>query len=195
MRHFSYLIVIFIYLLCSCSAEQKTEVNPFQQHQKEQHEFMLSEKSPLEKVDKKNFIALNYFSQDSSFVFKAKYESVFNGRMVEFNTNTDRKPIYIHTGNIKFNLEKSQFTLKAYQAQNSSDSNLFLPFNDFTNGVETYKSGRYLDLIIPEYDAIILDFNLAYNPYCAYNKKYSCPIPPTENRLKIEIKAGEKTYH
>ena len=195
MRDLIYLLVTITFLLSSCSAEQTIELTQFQKHQKEQHEFMLSEDSPLEKTDKKNFVSLNYFSQDSSFVFAAKYESVFNGRIVEFATNTDRKPVYIHTGNLKFILEKAQFTLKAYQAQNSSDSSLFVPFNDLTNGNETYKSGRYLDLIIPDNDSLILDFNLAYNPYCAYNKKYSCPIPPPENRLKIKINAGVKTYH
>jgi uncharacterized protein (DUF1684 family) len=96
---------------------------------------------------------------------------------------------------VTFTLEKSLLTLKAYRAQNSTDSSLFVPFNDLTNGVETYKSGRYLNLYIPDNGAIVVDFNLAYNPYCAYNKKYSCPIPPVENRLNVKIKAGEKKYH
>jgi uncharacterized protein (DUF1684 family) len=67
---------------------------------------------------------------------------------------------------------------------------LFLPFTDLTNGNETYGSGRYIDLRIPERETIIIDFNKAYNPYCAYNYGYACPIPPKENKLKVEIRAG-----
>ena len=69
---------------------------------------------------------------------------------------------------------------------------LFLPFTDNTNGVETYGGGRYIDLKIPAGNTINIDFNKAYNPYCAYSDKYSCPIPPPENHLDIEIKAGIK---
>ncbi len=195
MRLSIHIAICFSLVICSCSADQKKDLTPFQKHQKEQQEFMLSEDSPIEKSERKNFISLNYFNQDSTYVFNANYESIFNGSIIEFATNTDRKPVYIHTANVTFTLEKSLLTLKAYRAQNSTDSSLFVPFNDLTNGVETYKSGRYLNLYIPDNGAIVVDFNLAYNPYCAYNKKYSCPIPPVENRLNVKIKAGEKKYH
>ena len=72
---------------------------------------------------------------------------------------------------------------------------MFLPFTDAGNGDESYGGGRYIELRIPEKDTIIIDFNKAYNPYCAYNHKYSCPIPPIENNIPIEIKAGVKKYH
>lgn len=71
---------------------------------------------------------------------------------------------------------------------------LFVPFVDETSGKETYGSGRYLDLEQARGDDYVLDFNMAYNPYCAYNDDYVCPIPPRENKLPIEIRAGEKTY-
>ena len=71
---------------------------------------------------------------------------------------------------------------------------LFIPFNDLTNGNETYDGGRYLDLKTTSESTIVIDFNKAYNPYCAYNDKYSCPIPPRENDLPIEIKAGILTF-
>ena len=70
----------------------------------------------------------------------------------------------------------------------------YIPFTDLTNGEETYGAGRYLDFKIPESEKVIIDFNLAYNPYCAYNHSYSCPIPPKENNLNIKIEAGEKTF-
>ncbi len=71
---------------------------------------------------------------------------------------------------------------------------LFLPFTDLTNGNGTYGGGRYIDLEIPKGDTMVIDFNKSYNPYCAYNGKYSCPIPPKENDLNIAIKAGVKNY-
>ena len=71
---------------------------------------------------------------------------------------------------------------------------LFLPFTDNTNGEQTYTGGRYIDLSIPDGDTIVVDFNKAYNPYCAYNKKYSCPIVPSVNNLDTEIRAGVKAF-
>jgi len=71
---------------------------------------------------------------------------------------------------------------------------LFLPFTDLTNGEQTYMGGRYLDLSIPEGDTIVLDFNRAYNPYCVYNKKYSCPLVPPVNALNTKISAGIKDF-
>ena len=71
---------------------------------------------------------------------------------------------------------------------------LFLPFTDLTNGEATYAGGRYIDLAIPDGDTLIIDFNKSYNPYCAYNKKYSCPIVPKVNHLEIDINAGVKAF-
>jgi len=78
----------------------------------------------------------------------------------------------------------------------SQDTNLlFVPFRDGTSGKETYGGGRYFDCEIPPIgNSILLDFNKAYNPYCAYNPRFSCVIPPEENRLKIKIEAGEKLF-
>ena len=84
-----------------------------------------------------------------------------------------------------------------YLKADGRDSTLFIPFTDRTNGHETYGGGRYLDAPLPEANApeITLDFNRAYNPYCAYNNAYSCPVPPAENRLQVAIPAGEKSFH
>jgi uncharacterized protein (DUF1684 family) len=92
------------------------------------------------------------------------------------------------------------YKLEVYQSPEVSrmpgyKDHLFVPFTDKTNGNETYEIGRYIDMVIPSGDEVILDFNLAYNPYCSYNPNYSCPIPPAANDLPIEIKSGEKKYH
>jgi uncharacterized protein (DUF1684 family) len=95
-------------------------------------------------------------------------------------------------GRIHFTIQKEDFVLTAFQDLENPRGKLFIPFTDLTNGKETYGGGRYLDIIIPETDSFILDFNLAYNPYCAYNHTYSCPIPPEENFINNQVKAGEK---
>jgi uncharacterized protein (DUF1684 family) len=92
------------------------------------------------------------------------------------------------------------FTLAAFQSKkllevNAAENGLFIPFRDATSGTDTYGGGRYIDCEIPaDGNLLLIDFNKAYNPYCAYNPRYSCVIPPEENRLDIRIEAGEKTF-
>ena len=94
--------------------------------------------------------------------------------------------------NFIFNLDGKEYTLEIYKSILSD--NLFIPFKDKTNGKETYEGGRYIDAeILPDYK-MILDFNMAYNPSCAYNEKFVCVLPPRENMLDIEIRAGEKNF-
>ena len=94
-----------------------------------------------------------------------------------------------------FKLKGQQFNLNIYQNVESEDKDyLFLPFSDETNGIESYGGGRYIDLRIPEGNQLTIDFNSAYNPYCAYNDKYSCPLTPRKNHLDVEVKAGIKVF-
>ena len=98
---------------------------------------------------------------------------------------------------VTFELDGREFQLNVYQISAANmkalhQNRLFLPFTDQSNGTDTYGGGRYLDLEIPEGDRITIDFNKAYNPYCAYSDRYSCPIPPQENDLGIPILAGVK---
>ncbi len=155
--------------------------------------------TPLSKKDFKKFSSLDFFAIDSNYRIKATFIRTPDAIPFEMPTTTDRKSIEVKYGEARFNLDGKQLTLSIYQnaelIQKPQYKNyLFLPFIDKTNGNETYGGGRYLDLDIPSGDTIILDFNKAYNPYCAYNFKYSCPIPPLENHLKIAIKAGVKTF-
>jgi uncharacterized protein (DUF1684 family) len=103
---------------------------------------------------------------------------------------------FIKYGYATFKLkDKSHKLLLLLQLNNEDEKDkLFLPFTDKTNGFETYGGGRYLDLDLEKDDQLIIDFNFAYNPFCAYNDNYTCPVPPAENQLDIEIKAGEKEY-
>ena len=115
-------------------------------------------------------------------------------------TTTDRAPLYVKYGEISFNLNGEKFKLNVYQnleliKKPGFKKHLFLPFSDLTSGNETYIGGRYIDMEIPKGKTIIIDFNQAYNPYCAYNYKYSCPIVPLENDLATHINAGVKKFH
>jgi uncharacterized protein (DUF1684 family) len=115
-------------------------------------------------------------------------------------TTTDRKPLYVKYGELHFTIKGIKCQLNVYQNIDLSKKPgyadyLFLPFTDLTSGVESYGGGRYIDLRMQESKQWTINFNLAYNPYCAYNEIYSCPIPPQENDLKVEVKAGVKKFH
>jgi uncharacterized protein (DUF1684 family) len=105
-------------------------------------------------------------------------------------------------GKVHFKIEDSAITLSLYQSQDLMQmdkyrDHLFIPFTDGTSGVESYEGGRYFDLTINDIkdSTLVIDFNKAYNPYCAYvSNVYNCPIPPRENRLTVAIRAGEKVY-
>lgn len=146
--------------------------------------------------DRKNFQGLNYFPIDSNYRCPITFESD-TGEWFKMPTTTDRLVWYRKYGVIHFVLFNDSFRLAVYQNMEQTDSEyadyLFCPFTDPTNGSETYGGGRYLDLRTSDLRGGFLDFNMAYNPYCAYNYKYSCPIPPKENKLNIAIQAGVKT--
>ena len=111
-------------------------------------------------------------------------------------TTTDMMVEYIKYGTVSFELLNNQYSLDIYknlEDPNERD-NLFLPFLDDTNGNESYGGGRYINLDIPQVDNLIIDFNSAFNPYCVYDEKYSCPIVPRENYLPLEIKAGVMNF-
>jgi uncharacterized protein (DUF1684 family) len=115
-------------------------------------------------------------------------------------TSTDRKPVYVKYGEAHFSIDGQSFKLNIYKNIELSKKKeykdyLFLPFSDLTCGNESYIGGKYIDMKIPQGDTIVIDFNMSYNPYCAYSPKYSCPKVPLENDLKIEIRAGVKKFH
>lgn len=163
-------------------------------------QFKDPEKSPLTIEDRKQFEKLDFFTIDTAFVVVAQFVRTPSEAPFAMPTTTDRAPIYVKFGELYFNLKNKDFKLNVYQNQELiSDPEyydyLFIPFTDNTNGVESYGGGRYLDFRIPTVSTVVLDFNKAYNPYCAYNGRYSCPIPPAENNLDIEISAGVKAYN
>jgi uncharacterized protein len=163
-------------------------------------EFMTDKDSPLTDEDKISFIGLHYYPPDPHFRVAATLTRFDNPFHFKMKTTTDRLPEYALYGKIEFKIKGKKMHLNVYQnvellKKPGFQKYLFIPFNDATNGKETYSGGRFLDTEIPEGNTILIDFNQAYNPYCAYNHKYSCPIPPEENFLNIRIEAGEKKWH
>jgi uncharacterized protein (DUF1684 family) len=144
----------------------------------------------------KSFQGISYFEVDSNFRISATFEKS-KGKKFQMPTSTTRLPWYRRFGYVYFDYNGVKDTLTVYQNlelkyDRAFKDYLFIPFRDATNKVNTYGGGRYVDTSIPNESQIILDFNLAYNPYCAYSYRYSCPIPPEENTLSFPITAGEK---
>jgi uncharacterized protein len=155
--------------------------------------------SPLLKEDRLVFRGLDFYPINMDYRIKAKFIRTPKEKPFKMLTTTDRRPDYVKFGEVYFSLMGKKFKLNIYQniqliKKQGFEKHLFLPFTDLTNGEETYGGGRYIDLQIPEGDFIIIDFNQCYNPYCAYNHRYSCPIPPKENNIEIEVKAGVKVF-
>ncbi len=190
-----------ILLISMFSLAQNSKLKEAQEFQKKLNaEFTDSITSPLLPKDLKEFKGLYFFSIDTNYVVKAKFFKSKNQKTFKMKTTGDRTPTYRKFGELHFELDGQKLVLNVYQnielLRNPKYKDyLFLPFSDETNGKETYIGGRYIDLKIPKTDTIILDFNQAYNPYCAYNYKYSCPIVPLENDLKVAINAGVKKFH
>jgi uncharacterized protein (DUF1684 family) len=159
--------------------------------------FKDASKSPLKPKDLKVFSSLSFFPIDSSFVVKAKLTPSPNSEYFDMKTNTERVSKERIFGVLSFRLLDKNIALNVYQSIDSAavkSNYLFLPFLDETNGLSTYGGGRYMDLTVPKSDSIWLDFNTAYNPYCAYNERYSCPIVPRQNYIPLAVQAGVKRF-
>lgn len=166
-----------------------------EEHRSEQQAFYAGKSSPLPEAERANF-KLNYFPPDKNFVFKARYYPEPMKETITIPTTTGKQQKMLRHGKVRFTHSGEVQELVLLQQQNTQLQSLkpplFLAFTDFTNGVTTYGGGRYLEVALPVNDSITVDFNRAYQPYCAYNETYSCPVPLRENRLFFEVQAGER---
>ena len=165
---------------------------------KKDHFFKTAHNSPLEESDKIHFKGLTYFPIDLKYRFEGEIERhIININdpkyYATFPSNKGPKKRYVRYGKFRFTYEGKEHSLELYKSIGSDV--IFIPFYDKTNGHKTYEGGRYLDseIMMPGY-RIVVDFNYAYNPSCAYNEKFVCVFPLEENRLKIEIPVGEKKF-
>lgn len=143
-----------------------------------------------------------FFPIDEKYRVAASFEKVGDAKWFQMETSGLVRKTFRVYGVLHFSINDTAVSLPVYQSQNLMSlqeykDHLFLPFTDLSSGEETYPSGRYIDLNIPDIanDKIVIDFNKAYNPYCVYvSGKYNCPIPPKENQLPVAILAGEKNF-
>ena len=148
-------------------------------------------RSPLTSGQQRTFKGLDYFPENPELVVKAKIDRKVEPGVVRMETTKGREQVYRRYGVVHFEVDGEPAQVTLYSSEGSHQ--LFVPFRDATSGKDTYGGGRYLDLHTHG-DEIVVDFNYAYNPYCAYNPDWSCPLPPAENWLTVPIRAGEKNF-
>lgn len=194
------LLLFFVFVFSVSCAQEKKAISGETEFQKEMNaEYKDATTSPLKDKDRKTFEGLDFFKFDSVYVVKAALKRTPDSKWFNMKTTTDRMSPERVFGILTFELKGTVYELNVYQGKDvmqreGFEDYLFLPFLDNTNGEGSYGGGRYIDLRIPESDTMFIDFNTAYNPYCAYNEKYSCPIVPRENYIATKIEAGVKAF-
>lgn len=151
--------------------------------------------SPLTDEQRGRFAGLAYFPEEPSLAIEAPLETegVDRDEAVVMQTTTGGEQVYHRAGRVRFSVDGQEAALTLFESDLQHE--LFVPFRDATSGTETYGAGRYLEVEPPDVDGrVVVDFNLAYNPYCAYNPQWSCTIPPGENWLAVPIRAGEEAF-
>jgi len=179
--------------------QKGNEMSHLQQFREEINQFMKTHPaSPIDHDHQHDFKGLSYYEPNDSLILEVDVERLAEDEpLVEMQTSTGDSQEYRRWGLISFEVDGETSSLTIYSDVQGQD--FFLPFKDKTNGQDTYGAGRYLDNHRPGIervgpDRLEIDFNYAYNPYCAYSPSFSCPLPPRENWLRVPIHAGEKTY-
>ena len=182
------------------SLAHQQSVLAFQQELNE--EFSNPSESPLTEAERRGFQSLPYYPTRYGYYVDAQLVRDSTSQPFAMQTSTDRRPLYRKYGELRFVLLGQPMRLSVYQSVDALkrpglEDYLFVPFTDLTNGHGSYGGGRYIDLRIPPkgVTTMQLDFNRAYNPSCAYNRGYSCPVPPAENRLAVTIPVGVRSDH
>ena len=190
---FRAVLILFVFICSSCDKKRihNTNLNEFQKQLNAS--FKDATTTPFNNPDLKRFRGLDFFHIDSNYVVKAKIIPISNAKKIKLSTSTGSELTVIKYAELIFMINAKDYKLFAYKYVNSYDyppNHLFVPFLDKTNGYETYGGGRYLDLYQNSSTKITIDFNNSYNPLCAYNELYSCPLVPKENFLDVSVKAG-----
>lgn len=194
------IVTILIYTLQGTGSrdevENKKYLEEIVQERRDKDNFMRhDEQSPFKGEEKKKFPGLKYFEPNPGWRIEAAVQENKEKELLVLSTSDNKQKPFKKWGYAIFNRNGQEFRLLLLQpAYGLAPEELFLPFTDATSANETYGAGRYLDLEMPKRKKITLDFNKAYNPYCAYTEGYSCPFPPKENMLPIAVEAGEKTF-
>ena len=187
------LFILTALIACNNSNTYKAYCSAIEKARADKNTSMITE-GILPEDAYNGFKGLQYFNIDTQYRVLASVKPI-QGNMVEMATNSEEKAIYYAVFELNFTLNDSNCTLTAYSKTPLHPKQLFIPFKDLSNLNATYGAGRYIDLDYNEATKVVLDFNLAYNPYCHYNSLYICPVVPLNNHLNIHIYAGEKRLH
>lgn len=192
-----YSTVLLFCITISCTAQKRNgytdSIIAYQKNYAATHEV-------VKENDKKFF---RFFPADKKFLVQCRFQRSTDSSVVRMNTSGKTIPQkdYFRYGKLIFKLHDTALQLTVYQSRSLRQDPqykdyLFIPFTDITTGEATYGSGRYIDILTTDIknNTVTIDFNKAYNPYCAYTTGYNCPIPPAENYLPVAVKAGEKTF-
>ena len=187
------LVAIVIYNFQGTSKKTEGYVEAILADRLEKNEeFKQSEDSPLTEEQKPVFESLSYFPIAEKYKVRAEYHKNQREKIVKIAiTDGSQREYYVH-GNAHFHLEGKELDVTVYKPVKAGSEYLFIPFYDATSADLTYGGGRYVEPVVLDDGSLEIDFNQAYNPYCAYNHTYRCPIPPQGNSLGVSILAGEK---
>lgn len=185
------MLVIYTFWSPSAPAQDEVYLKKVEQKREEKIKFLThDQQSPIK--NKEILKSLNYFKPDKRFLIKAKIERLEEPTTLSISLSTGESKNYIRFAKAKFQWEGKLYQLTLFKTA-LQDPVVFIPFKDLTNNQSTYGAGRYMDVVVPKNALHIdLDFNLAYNPFCAYNDNFACPLPPVENHLNFAVEAGEK---
>lgn len=193
--HFFIVLSLVVYPSFSSFAQSKY-AQSIENERKEFEEKLLKSFEILNQDEIQNIKKLQYFEIDSNWILTADFKKDV-GEIFEMPTTTERKPTYLRVGYLFFTYQEIHFQLAVYQNMElkgtAYEDYYFLPFKDSNAPEITYGGGRYLDVQFSLEDVnVVVDFNKAYNPYCVYSYRYSCPITPSENHLSVKINSGAK---
>ncbi len=194
------IIALFFVFSIGISQTNKEILEDIKKNQSELNEEYSNPKtSILDSLDQLTFKGLKFYPIDLKFRVEAKFIRTPDEKPFLMKTSTERLPEYVKYGEAHFSIDGKDLVLSIFQSTNHENEEgyenyLFIPYTDLTSGDGSYGGGKYIDALIPEGNTIVIDFNKAYNPYCAYSHRYSCPIPPEENDLLVRIEAGVKVY-
>jgi uncharacterized protein (DUF1684 family) len=192
---FNYLLLVSAIVFTACG-DDKAYFQKIAAHRASlNHTFFNPQTTPLDTLKLRNFPGLRFYEIDKSYKVSATLTKYADMPSFDLPHSHNASKPYKNYGLLTFSLKGNEYQLTVLEAVNKKPeykNYLLVCFTDLTTGKETYSAGRYLDIETPTNNLVEIDFNLAYFPYCAYNEKFTCPIPPKENNLNIAINAGEK---
>ncbi|MEO8710498.1 MAG: DUF1684 domain-containing protein [Parafilimonas sp.] len=196
MKRFLFVLIFICSAYISFGQTDTAIVNDTKRFQGElRTEFENPNTTPLSSKAKKTFKGIHFFPFNANYAVNARFVRTPQEKPFQMSTSSGMRKTYIKYAEVFFVIDKKEYKLNVYQSQELLKSAeykdyLFIPFTDATSGNETYEGGRYIDLTVPTSDHVLVNFNKAYHPYCAYTDGYNCPVPPQENTLPVKIEAG-----